>query len=76
MLSIKEMQYIEDGDLVRIKDMPLSIHNDRVKGKIGIVIGQGDGFKRYKDTQLKVSIPNYRVLYILPVHLEKVNEER
>ena len=76
MQSIKEMQYIDSGDVVRIKDMPLSIHNDRVKGKIGIVVGQGSGFKRYKDTQLKISIPNYRILYILPRHLEKVNEER
>ena len=76
MKSIREMQYIENGDVVRIKDMPLSIHNDRVKGKIGIVVGQGCFLRRYKDTQLKVSIPNYRILYILPVHLEKVNEER
>ena len=76
MKSIREMQYIENGDMVRIKDMPLSIHNDRVKGKFGIVIGQGSGFKRYKDTQLKVSIPNYKILYLLPMHLEKVNEER
>jgi len=70
------MQYIEKGDVVRIKNMPLSMHNDRVKWKIGIVVGQGSGFKRYKDTQLKVSIPNYRILYLLPMHLEKVNEER
>ena len=76
MKSIREMQYIENGDVVRIKDMPLSIHNDRVKGKIGIVVGRGCDSRRYKDTQLKVSIPNYRILFILPVHLEKVNEKR
>ena len=34
------MQYIEKGDVVRIKNMPLSIHNDRVKGKVGVVLGQ------------------------------------
>ena len=70
------MQYIEKGDVVRIKNMPLSIHNDRVKGKVGIVLGQNQNAKRYKDRQIEVSIPNYRILYILPVHLEKVNEER
>ena len=70
------MQYIEKGDVVRIKNMPLSIHNDRVKGKVGIVIGETDTGKRYKDEQLIVSIPNYRILWILPRYLEKVNEER
>mgnify|MGYP003127307998 CR=1 FL=1 len=70
------MQYIEKGDVVRIKNMPLSIHNDRVKGKVGIVLGQNLNAKRYKDRQVEVSIPNYRILYILPMHLEKVNEER
>ena len=70
------MQYIEKGDVVRIKNMPLSIHNDRVKGKIGIVLGQNDNGYRYKHRQIEVSIPNYRILYILPMHLEKVNEER
>ena len=70
------MQYIEKGDVVRIKNMPLSIHNDRVKGKIGIVLGQNLNAKRYKDRQIEVSIPNYRILYILPMHLEKVNEVR
>ena len=70
------MQYIEKGDVVRIKNMPLSIHNDRVRGKIGVVLGQNLNGKRYKDRQIKVSIPNYRILFILPVHLEKVNEER
>lgn len=70
------MQYIEKGDVVRIKNMPLSIHNDRVKGKVGVVLGQNLDSRRYKDRQIIVSIPNYRILYILPVHLEKVNEER
>ena len=70
------MEYIEKGDVVRIKNMPLSIHNERVKGKIGIVLGQNLSGKRYKDRQIEVSIPNYRILFILPVHLEKVNEER
>ncbi len=70
------MQYIEKGDVVRIKKMPLSIHNDRVKGKVGIVIGSDTSWKKYKDTQLKVSIPNYKILWILPMYLEKVNEER
>ena len=32
--------------------------------------------KRYKDRQVEVSIPNYRILFILPNYLEKVNEER
>lgn len=68
------MQYIKKGDIVRIKNMPLSIHNDRVKGKIGIVIGQSISSRKYKNSQLKISIPNYKILYILPVHLEKVNE--
>ena len=40
------MQYIEKGDVVRIKNMPLSIHNDRTKGKVGIVIGCSDTGKR------------------------------
>ena len=70
------MEYIEKGDVVRIKNMPLSIHNDRVKGKIGIVLGQNLNAKRYKDRQIEVSIPNYKILYILPRHLEKVNEAR
>ena len=70
------MEYIEKGDVVRIKNMPLSIHNDRVKGKIGIVLGQNLNAKRYKDRQIEVSIPNYKILYILPRHLEKVNEVR
>ena len=70
------MQYIEKGDVVRIKNMPLSIHNDRVKGKVGVVLGQNLDSRRYKDRQIIVSIPNYRILYILPHHLEKVNEER
>jgi hypothetical protein len=70
------MQYIEKGDVVRIKNMPLSIHNDRVKGKVGIVLGQNDNGKRYKHRQIAVSIPNYRILHILPMHLEKVNAER
>ena len=70
------MQYIKKGDVVKIKDMPLSLHNDRVKGKVGIVLGQNLKSKRYKDRQIIVSIPNYRVLYILPRYLEKVNECR
>ena len=70
------MNYIEKGDVVRIKNMPLSIHNDRVKGKVGIVVGQDMHDKRYRDTQLIVSIPNYKILWLLPIHLEKVNEER
>ena len=70
------MQYIEEGDVVKIKNMPLSIHNDRVKGKVGIVIGCTDTGKRYKYEQLIVSIPNYKTLWILPMYLEKVNEER
>ena len=70
------MQYIEKGDVVKIKHMPLSIHNDRVEGKVGIVVGKGCFLRGYKDTQLKVSIPNYRILHILPRYLEKVNEER
>ena len=70
------MQYIEKGDVVRLKNMPLSIHNDRVKGKVGIVIGTTDTGKRYKDEQLIVSIPNYKILWLLPIHLEKVNESR
>ena len=70
------MQYIEKGDVVRVKNMPLSIHNDRVKGKVGIVIGCSDTGKRYKDEQLIVSIPNYKILWLLPMYLEKVNEER
>ena len=70
------MQYIEKGDVVKIKNMPLSIHNDHVKGKVGIVIGETDTGKRYKDEQLIVSIPNYRILWILPRYLEKVNESR
>ena len=70
------MQYIEKGDVVRLKNMPLSIHNDRVKGKVGIVLGQSDNGKRYKDRQIAVSIPSYRVLHILPMHLEKVNESQ
>ena len=71
------MQYIEEGDVVKIKNMPLSIHNDRVKGKVGIVIGCTDTGKRYKDEQLIVSIPNYnKTLWILPMYLEKINEER
>ena len=71
------MTYIEEGDVVKIKNMPLSIHNDRVKGKIGIVIGCTDTGKRYKDEQLIVSIPSYnKTLWILPMYLEKVNEER
>ena len=70
------MQYIEKGDVVRIKNMPLSIHNDRVKGKVGVVLGQNLDSRRYKDRQIIVSIPNYRILYILPIYLEKVNEER
>ena len=68
------MQYIEKGDMVRIKDMPLSIHNDRVKGKVGLVIGQTNNGKKYKDEQIIVSVPNYKILWILPHHLEKVNE--
>ena len=32
--------------------------------------------KRYKDRQIEVSIPNYKILWILPMYLEKVNEER
>lgn len=64
------------GDVVRIKNMPLSIHNDLVKGKIGIVLGQNLRGKRYKDRQIEVSIPNYKILWILPMYLEKVNEER
>ena len=70
------MQYIEKGDVVRIKNMPLSIHNDRVKGKVGVVLGQNLDSRRYKDRQIIVSIPNYRILYLLPMYLEKVNEER
>ena len=71
------MKYIEEGDVVKIKNMPLSIHNDRVKGKVGIVIGCTDTGKRYKDEQLIVSIPSYnKTLWILPMYLEKVNEER
>ena len=70
------MQYIEKGDVVRLKNMPLSIHNDRAKGKVGIVIGQSLSDKKYKDRQIAVSIPNYKVLYLLPMYLEKVNEER
>ena len=70
------MKYIKDGDLVRIKDMPLSIHNNRVRGKVGIVIGCTDTGKRYKDEQLIVSIPSYKILWLLPMYLEKVNEER
>jgi len=71
------MQYIEEGDVVKIKNMPLSIHNDRVKGKVGIVVGHGHrGNRKYKDIQLAVSMPNYKVLYILPMYLEKVNEKR
>lgn len=70
------MQYIEEGDIVRIKNMPLSVHNDRVKGKVGIVLGQNLGSRRYKDRQIIVSIPNYRIMYILPMHLEKVNAAR
>ena len=70
------MQYIEKGDIVKIKNMPLSIHNDRVKGKVGIVIGCTDTGKRYKDEQLIVSIPNCKVLWLLPMHLEKINEKR
>ena len=76
MKSIREMQFIEKGDVVRIKNMPLSIHNDRVRGKVGVVLGQNLKSRRYKDRQIIVSIPNYRILYILPHHLEKVNEER
>ena len=76
MKSIREMQFIEKGDVVRIRNMPLSIHNDRVKGKVGIVIGCTDTGKRYKDEQLIVSIPNYKILWLLPMYLEKVNEER
>ena len=67
---------IKKGDVVKIKDMPLSIHNDRVKGKVGIVIGQTDYGKKYKDEQIIVSVPNYKILWILPQHLEKVNERR
>ena len=70
------MQYIEEGDVVKIKNMPLSIHNDHVKGKVGIVIGCTDTGKRYKHEQLIVSVPNYKTLWILPMYLEKVNEER
>ena len=70
------MKYIEKGDVVKIKEMRLSIHNDRVKGKVGIVLGQSDNGKRYKDRQIAVSIPNYRILHILPMYLEKVNESR
>ena len=66
------MKYIEKGDVVRIKNMPLSIHNDRIKGKVGIVLGQNDFGKRYKDRQIAVSIPNYRILHILPMHLELI----
>ena len=65
---------IKKGDVVRMKNMPLSIHNDRVKGKVGVVLGQNLNSKKYKDRQIIVSIPNYRILYILPVYLEKVNE--
>ena len=70
------MEYIEKGDVVRIKNMPLSIHNDRVKGKVGIVIGQDTRDRKYRETQLIVSIPNYKILWLLPMHLEKVNESR
>ena len=70
------MQYIEKGDVVIIKENRISIHNDRIKGKVGIVLGQSDNGKRYKDRQIAVSIPNYKVLHILPMYLEKVNEER
>lgn len=70
------MQYIEEGDVVKIKNRPLSMHNDITKGKVGIVVGHGyRGNRKYKDVQLAISIPNYKVLYILPMHLEKVNEE-
>jgi len=65
---------IKKGDVVRMKNMPLSIHNDRTKGKVGIVIGQSISSKKYEDTQLEISVPNYRTLYILPRYLEKVNE--
>jgi len=65
---------IKKGDVVRMKNMPLSIHNDRTKGKVGIVIGQSISSKKYEDTQLEISVPNYRILYILPRYLEKVNE--
>ena len=65
---------IKKGDVVRMKNMPLSIHNDHTKGKVGIVIGQSISSKKYEDTQLEISVPNYRILYILPRYLEKVNE--
>lgn len=70
------MLYIEKGDVVRIKNMPLSIHKT-FKGKVGIVVGQGCcGNRKYKDIQLAISLPNHRVVYILPAHLEKVNAAR
>ena len=68
------MQCLKKGDVVKIKNMPMSIHNEHVKGKVGLVIGQTNNGKKYKDEQIIVSVPNYKILWILPHHLEKVNE--
>lgn len=66
---------IKKGDVVKIMNMPMSIHNDRVKGKIGIVIDNGNLAHQYRLRQFAVSIPTYnKVLYIIPMYMEKINE--
>ena len=69
------MLCLKKGDVVKIKNMPMSIHNEHVKGKIGIVINNGNLARQYSLRQFAVSIPSYnKILHIIPPYLEKVNE--
>lgn len=69
------MQCLKKGDVVKIKNMPMSIHNEHVKGKVGIIINNGNLARKYSLRQFAVSIPSYnKILHIIPPYLEKVNE--
>ena len=63
------MKQLKKGVAVKIKNMPLSIHNSKTRGKVGIVLDDGNRHDQYK-----VSIPNYKVLWLLSQFLEVISD--
>jgi hypothetical protein len=58
---------IKKGNVVRITANGFSIHRERIDGKIGIVLDNGNRYDQYK-----VSVPNYKILWLLAQNLKVI----